>query len=109
MYLFPTKDEIDALWREISPRHRFLRAAQQAVNEACRLDGDSMAAFFLESDDVYLREEEGAMLYHIDPPKTIEYSRGTDTVNFRGWDFVVPDPYGYENVNLGKKVSWEEI
>ena len=107
MYLFPTKDEIDALWREISPRHRFLRAARQAVDEACRLDGDSMAAFFLESDDVYLREEEGAMVYHIDPPAYLESPRDVCPVRFSGWDIEIPNEYA--GINLGKKVSWDEI
>lgn len=109
MYLFPTKDEIDALWREISPRERCLRAIRQVVDYACTPRCDSMAAFFLESDDICLREEDGSMSYHIDPPRFMEYSRGADTVNFTGWDVIIPDPYGYENVDLGQKVSWDEI
>jgi hypothetical protein len=109
MYLFPTKDEIDALWREISPKARCLRAMRQAVDYACTPGCSSMAAFFLESDDICLREEDSAMSYHIDPPRFMEYSRGTDTVNFTGWDIIIPDPYEYENVDLGQKVSWDEI
>ena len=68
-----------------------------------------MAAFFLESEDFDIREEEGMRILHITPPRIMEYSRGTDTVNFRGWDFVIPDPYDYSGINLGEKVSWEDI
>ena len=109
MYLFPTEEELGALWREISPRERFLRAARQAVDYACSPDGDSMAAFFLDSQDFDIREEEGVTTLHVGPPRFMEYSRGTDTVNFRGWDFSVPDPYDYSGIDLGEKVSWDEI
>ncbi len=109
MYLFPTKEDLDTLWREISPRERFLRAARQAVDYACSLDGDSMAAFFLDSEDIDLREEEGEVILHVSPPRVIEYSRGTDTVDFKGWNFVVPDPYNCSDINLGEKVEWDEI
>lgn len=109
MYLFPTKEDLDNLWREISPRERFLRAAHQAVDYACSLDGDSMAAFFLDSEDFDIREEEGMVTLCVAPPRIMEHSRGTDTVNFRGWEFSVPDPYDYSGIDLGEKVSWDEI
>ena len=109
MYLFPTEKELNALWRQISPRERFLQAARQAVDYACRPNNDSMAAFFLDSEDIDIREEEGMRVLHVAPPRIVEYSRGTDTVNFKGWDFVVPNPYDCSGIDLGEKVSWDEI
>ena len=108
MYLFPTKEELDSLWNELDPKQRFLQAARQAIDYACSPNGESMAAFFLESEDIDIREE-GMRILHVGPPRIVEYSRGTDTVNFKGWDFVIPDPYNYSGVDLGEKVSWNEI
>lgn len=109
MYLFSTEKELNALWRQISPRERFLQAARQAVDYACRPDSDSMAAFFLDSEDIDFREEEGAVMLRVSPSRVMEYSRGTDTVNFKGWEFIVPDPYDCSDIDLGEKVSWDEI
>lgn len=109
MFLFPTEKEITALWREINPRDRCLRAMRQAIDGACRPGGDSMAALFLESEDIELLEEDGAVTLRVSPPRVMEYSRGTDTVNFKGWDFVVPNPYDCSDIDLGEKVSWDEI
>ena len=106
MYLFPTKEDLDILWREISPKERCLRAMRQAVNHACMPSGDSMAAFFLEGDDVSCREEDGEMIYHINPPSYLETPRDICPVRFTGWDFAVPiEP----KVGLGEKVKWDEI
>lgn len=81
MYLLPSEKEMAALWKEISPQERFLRSVRQAVDYACRPDGDSMAAFFLNSESDDLREE----------------------------GYVTPDPYNYAGVDLGEKVEWDEI
>ena len=104
MYLLPTSEELNELWRQIDPKQRFLRAARQAINEACRFD-DSMAAFYLDSQDADLIMEDDAMPYFdeieddiismrrdingfkLSPPRYLEYARGTDSVNFKGWSF----------------------
>ena len=91
MYLFPTKEEIDSLWSELDPKQRFLRAAWQAVDCACSPDGDSMAAFFLDSQDFDIREEEGMRVY----PRGLRAKTG-----------AIDD---YSGIDLGEKVSWEEI
>ena len=72
MYLFPTEEELKALWRQINPRDRYIAAVRAAVDDACRFGEESMASFFANSEDVYLAEEEGAMHYHIDPPAYLE-------------------------------------
>ena len=117
MYLFPTEEELKALWRQINPRDRYIAAVRAAVDDACRFGEESMASFFANSEDVYLAEEEGAMHYHIDPPAYLEYSRGTDAGRFNG--SVVAMPRGlrrkaeiyddYAGVDLGEKVEWDEI
>lgn len=106
MYLFPTEKELNALWRQINPRDRYIAAVRAAVDEACRFGEESMASFFIQSEDVELLEEEGAMHYHIDPPAYLEYSRGTDAGRFNGTIIEVPKKF---KVDLGKKVSWDEI
>ena len=106
MYLFPTEKELNALWRQINPRDRYIAAVRAAVDEVCRFGDESMASFFIQSEDTELLEEEGAMHYHIDPPTYLEYSRGTDAGRFNGTVIEVPKKF---KVDLGKKVEWDEI
>ena len=103
MYLFPTKEDLDALWREISPRERFLRAARQAVDYACSPDGDSMAAFFLDSQDIDIHEEAGKMTY----PRGLRANCGIidDYSGFHENFFGTT----HEGPGLEKLSSWEEI
>lgn len=105
MYLFSTEKELNVLWRQINPRDRYTAAVCAAVDEACRFGEDSMASFFIQSEDIELLEEEGAMCYHIDPPAYLEYSRGTDVVRFNGITIEMPRV----KVDLGQHVEWDEI
>lgn len=105
MYLLPTEKELNALWRQINPRDRYIAAVRAAVNEACRFGDESMASFFIQSEDTELLEEEGAIRYHIDPPAYLEYSRGTDAVRFNGSTIVIPK----STVDLGEHVEWDDI
>lgn len=104
MYLFPTEKELNGLWRQINPRDRYIAAVRAAVDEACRFD-DSMASFFLHSEDTELLEEEGAMHYHIDPPPYLDYIPGRDAVRFNGSTIETPK----RAVDLGEHVEWDEI
>lgn len=125
MYLLPTGEELRELWSQISPKQRFLRAARQAINEACRFD-DSMAAFYLDSQDADLIMEDDAMPYfdeieddiinmqrdingfRIPAPRCTEYARGTDSVNYRGktFEYIQDEP----DFIVGEKVDrWEDI
>lgn len=105
MYLFPTEKEMQALWRQINPRDRYIAAVRMAVNEACRFGEESMASFFLQSEDTELIEEEGAMHYHIDPPAYLDYARGRDSVRFNGSTIEIPKC----TVDLGEHVEWDDI
>ena len=105
MYLFPTEKELNALWRQINPRDRYIAAVRAAVDDACRFGEDSMASFFIQSEDVELLEEEGAKRYHIDPPAYLEYSRGTDAGRFNGTTIEVQK----FKIDLGERVDWDDI
>ena len=105
MYLLPTMEEINALRRQLNPRDRYIAAVRAAVNEACRFDEDSMAFFFLQSEDTELIEEEGAMHYHIDPPAYLDYIPGRDAVRFNGSTIEIPKC----TVDLGEHVEWDDI
>ena len=107
MYLFPTNEDLKILWSEIDPKQRILRAMRAAVDYACSPNEDSMAAFFLESDDVDFREEESAMVYHIDPPAYLEHSRDTCPVSFRGWS-IKNSSDGFK-MPYCESVNWEDI
>ena len=129
MYLLPTSEELNKLWSQFSPEQRFLRAARNAINEACRFD-DSMAAFYFDSQDVDLIMEDDAMPYfdeieddiinmrrdvngfRISAPRYMEYARGTDSINYKGKTFE----YTKEDDNFMKDMphvenlsSWDEI
>ena len=123
MYLLPTGEELATLWNQISPRQRFLRAAKQAINDACKFD-DSMAAFYLDSQDVDMVMEDDAMPYfdeieddiismrrdtngfklHIPAPRYLERTR-EDPVRFKGWTFEIPT----EHAPNCPKVNWDDI
>ena len=129
MYLLPTDEELASLWNQISPKQRFLRAAKQAIDDACKFD-DSMAAFYLDSQDVDMVMEDDAMPYfdeieddivsmkrdvngfriHVPAPKHMEYARGTDSVNYRGktYEYIINDKVP-DGPNLKRVSSWDEI
>ena len=125
MYLFPTGEELAKLWDQISPKQRFLRAAKQAINDACKFD-DSMAAFYLDSQDVDMIMEDDAMPYfdeieddiinmrrdvndfklHIPAPRYLDKPNPGDCpVNFKGWTFEIKN----QPIDLGQHVEWDDI
>ena len=125
MYLLPTGEELANLWNQISPEQRFLRAAKQAINDACKFD-DSMAAFYLDSQDVDMVMEDDAMPYfdeiendiismrrdtngfklHIPAPRYLDKCNPGDCpVNFKGWTFEIPT----EHAPNCPKVNWDDI
>ena len=129
MYLLPTGEELANLWNQISPKQRFLRAAKQAIDEACKFD-DSMAAFYLDSQDVDMVMEDDTMPYfdeieddiismkrdvngfriHVPAPRYMEYARGMDSVNYKGktFEYIINDKVP-DGPNLKRVSSWDEI
>ena len=125
MYLLPTGEELNRLWSQIDPKQRFLRAARTAIDEACRFD-DSMAAFYLDSQDIDMVMEDDAMPYfdeieddivnmrrdingfriHVPAPRYMEYARGRDIVNYKGKTF---EYISNDSPPECERVSWDEI
>ena len=123
MYLLPTDEEINRLYRQINPTAQimdFLYSRPPAEG--------SMAEFFLESEDVDLVMEDDAMPYFDEIEDDIismrrdingkrapwylsDYSKGTDSVRYKGKSFEYtpsemkfPDGPGVEHASC-----WDEI
>ena len=109
MYLFPTKKELVALWSELDPKQRFLRAARQVIDEVTRL-GDSMGGFYLDSQDLDIMEDESVPYFDNIEDDIINMQRdinGFRMSHGRCRDIDVIDDYS--EVDLGEKVEWDEI
>ena len=106
MYLLPTSEELNELWRQIDPKQRFLDAAAMAINE---LTKDTMPYFDeIEDDIISMRRD---IIGNRVPWYLSDYSKGPDTVRYRGKSFEYvpsemefPDGPGVEHVS-----SWDEI
>ena len=106
MYLLPTSEELNELWRQIDPKQRFLDAAAMAINE---LTKDTVPYFDeIEDDIISMRRDING---NRAPWYLSDYSKGTDTVRYRGKSFEYvpsetefPDGPGVEHVS-----SWDEI
>lgn len=129
MYLLPTEREMNALWHQINPTAQimdFLYSRPPAK--------ESMAEFFLESEDVELAMEDDAMSFdeieddiinmrrdingfRIQPPRYLENTKGGCPVNFNGWTFKYPRGLrancgfyeDYAGIDLGEEVEWDDI
>lgn len=129
MYLLPTEEELSALWSQLDPEQRFLRAAKMAINEATHL-GDTMGGFYFDSQDIDMIMEDDAMPYfdeieddiismkrdingfriRVATPKYLEYARGTDGVNFKGQTFeYIRNERAPDGPDLERISSWDDI
>ena len=82
MYLLPTDEDIARLYCFIDPETRFLLAAQEAINE---LTKDSMPYFDeIEDDIISMRRDINGKRA---PWQLSDYSRGTDSVRYKGKSF----------------------
>lgn len=106
MYLLPTSEEITELYSQIDPRQRFLRAACETINILTR---ETIPYFDeIEDDIVNMRRDING---NRAPWHLSDYSRGTDSVRYRGKSFEYapsemefPDGPGAEHAS-----SWDEI
>ena len=109
MYLFPTKKELDALWSELDPKQRFLRAARQAIDEVTRL-GDTMGGFYLDSQDLDIMEDEPVPYFDNIEDDIVNMRRDINGFRMpRGRQRDIDDIDNYSEVDLGEKVEWDEI
>ena len=124
MYLFPTEKELNALWRRISPTAQIM----DYLYSSPPTEG-SMAEFFMESEDIELAMEDDCTEFdyiendiinmkrdingfriHVPAPRYMEYTRGTDSVNYRGKTFeYANNNKAPDGPNLKRVSSWDEI
>ena len=101
MYLFPTKEEMDSLYRQINPTARIM----DYLYSRPPAEG-SMAEFFIESEDVELAMEDDCTEFdyieddilnmkrdingfriHIPAPKYMEHIPNSGHLNYKGKTF----------------------
>ena len=104
MYLLPTSEELNELWRQIDPKQRFLDSAAMAINE---LTKDAMPYFDeIEDDIINMRRDVNGFKLHIPAPRYLDKPNPGDyPVNFKGWTFEVKE----QPVDLGERVRWDDI
>ena len=96
MYLFPTDKEIKALSRQINPTAQIMDYLYSRPPAR-----ESMAEFFMESEDVELAMEDDCTEF--------DYIEN-DILNMRRGRRSNAEPIDeYAGIDLGEKVSWDEI
>ena len=109
MYLLPTSEELNRLWRQIDPKQRFLDAAAMAINE---LTKDAMPYFDeIEDDIVNMRRDINGFRIHIPAPRYTEYARGTDSINYKGksFEYIPSEIELFDGPGVIHASSWDEI
>ena len=104
MYLLPTSEELNKLWRQIDPKQRFLDAAAMAINE---LTKDAMPYFDdIEDDIVNMRRDING---NRAPWYLVDHEKGQLRYKGKSFEYVpsemkFPDGPGVEHAS-----SWDEI
>ena len=105
MYLFPTKKELNALWRQINPTARimdYLYSRPPAES--------SMAEFFMESEDIELAMEDDCTEFDYIEDEILNMKRDINGFRMpRGLRRNAGIYDDYAGVDLGEKVEWDEI
>ena len=74
MYLLPTSEELNELWRQIDPKQRFLDTAAMAINE---LTKDTMPYFDeIEDDIISMRRDING--FKLSCPRYLEHIPNTE-------------------------------
>lgn len=105
MYLLPTQKEMNALWRQINPTARVMDYLYSRPPAS-----GSMAEFFMESEDVELAMEDDCTAFDYIEDDIINMRRDINGFRIprrRRTECNVIDDYS--GVDLGEKVSWDEI
>lgn len=115
MYLLPTSEEMNELWRQVDPKHRFLDAAAMAINE---LTKDSMPYFDdIEDDIISMRRDINGFKLHIPAPRYLDKPNpGGCPVNFKGWTYEYINRDIEQDIEMLKTLpnsqfvdSWDDI
>ena len=105
MYLFPTKEEMDSLYRQINPTARIM----DYLYSRPPAEG-SMAEFFMESEDVELAMEDDCTEFDYIEDDILNMRRDINGFRMpRGLRVNCNPVDDYAGINLGEKVKWEEI
>lgn len=111
MYLLPTEKELNTLWRQINPTARIM----DYLYSRPPVPG-SMAEFFMESEDVELVMEDDCTEFDYIEDDIINMRRDINGFRIprglrcpRGLRAECNMIDDYSGVDLGEKVSWDEI
>ena len=105
MYLFPTKEEMDSLYRKINPTARIM----DYLYSRPPAEG-SMAEFFMESEDIELAMEDDCTEFDYIEDEILNMKRDINGFCMpRGLRRDVEVYDDYAGVDLGEKVEWDEI
>ena len=105
MYLFPTEEEIKALSRQINPTAQIM----DYLYSRPPAEG-SMADFFMESEDIELAMEDDCTEFNYIEDEIINIKRDINGFRMpRGLRRNLGVYDDYAGVDLGEKVSWDEI
>ena len=105
MYLFPTEKELNALWRQINPTARIM----DYLYSRPPAEG-SMAEFFMESEDVELAMEDDCTEFDYIEDEILNMKRDINGFRMpRGRRRNMEIVEDCSGIDLGEKVSWDEI
>lgn len=104
MYLLPTSEELNELWRQIDPKQRFLDAAAMAINE---LTKDAMPYFDeIEDDIVNMRRDING---NRAPWYLVDHEKGQLRYKGSSFEVVYEKPDFLNNPIVQHASSWDEI
>ena len=105
MYLFPTKEEMDSLYRQINPTARIM----DYLYSRPPAEG-SMAEFFMEGEDIELAMEDDCTEFDYIEDEILNMKRDINGFRMpRGLRRNAEIYDDYAGVDLGEKVEWDEI
>ena len=105
MYLFPTEKELNALWRQINPTARIMDYLYSRPPAE-----DSMAEFFMESEDIELAMEDDCTEFDYIEDEILSMKRDINGFRMpRGLRRNTGIIEDCSCIDLGKHVNWDEI
>ena len=105
MYLLPTMEEINKLRRAINPTAQIMDYLYSRPPAE-----DSMAEFFMESEDIELAMEDDCTEFDYIEDEILNMKRDINGFRMpRGLRRNAAIIDDYAGVDLGEKVSWDEI
>ena len=104
MYLLPTSEELNELWRQMDPRQRFLNAAAMAIDE---LTKDTMPYFDeIEDDIISMRRDING---NRAPWYLVDHEKGQLRYKGSSFEVVYEKPDFLNHPIVQHASSWDEI